>query len=1317
MPSMGAIVAERLLWERGGQQVLLGRFGDGERVILRRFSSDVPPLPNERARALELVRRAKLPGLAPILGLRMHQGALEVQETFVEGFALGGAAEVVRDHVTVNVALSLVHDVARALALLHALAEEDGTPAKLIHGGLTLDEIMVSRRGETVVVGVHGRRGDLMEDVEALMGLMRILLATRAVNPKGSALLDRLAELRFKSCAELARAIDVYLKRQDPEQLRQRRLRFTSSVLHIFRDPSLDEPFEDEEPTAGALDIEGAVLRGGGEAVAVGLRLPVEWADSVPSLDSSDLELVPSDTSSATPFIVEMDVLRADTAETEAGRVDPEDELDPFGRERESESLTLDEFDDAAFMESPFDPPDTGPVAPDAAGYDDEPSDVTHDGEDLVESIEASDDDARAGLMANAAPPPPSAERMGERADAVRVGHYRVVASIGRGGMGEIYLGRKVKDGKLGGLVALKVLGSQGNLLEQDEEALDMLLDEAKIMGHIHHPNVLKVVNFGKDAGRYYLATEYLEGRPLVRVMIEAYSQHSGLAYEVIAAIGADAAYGLHAAHSAVSKDGAPLKVVHRDVSPQNIFITYAGVTKVIDFGVARATERIAKTAVGLVKGKAAYMSPEQAEGREVDARSDVFSLGVCLWEMAAGCRLFKRDIEYDTLLAVQSAPIEPPTVVRGQPNPVLDHIILNALARDPARRTQSAKELGSQLADFARGLGVADREAAVAELLDDLFSEVKTKEQRLIRSLEERMASPDEVAQLEALSGVSQHGDVREITLVGSPDSLAALDDFGRKTTGSARVIQAVDRLQAERVGSILELGGDTEVDPSEQGARPPTVFPTSGAAMVDENFDGMPTRRLSPDVVSQIRSGLGVEPIPIDLDDDEDDYDAGFEPVEPPVLEEPAARAATAPLGAPPPAPASRRSSPLVWILSGAAVLALAVAGVLVWQMLPQEPGDEPTVALRTLADEQAAAAAPSEAPPAQVATASAAGAPSEASPQAELAAPEAPAQGTDAVPEPAAAPDEGADPEEGEPEATEVALVAPAPAEPEAPSRAAPDAVVAPESAPEPAPAEPEAPAPAPPKPVAAPKVAPEPAPDPEPAPERPAPAPVPPAPPRTLTPPAEATPAAEPTPAQRLGAVLADLKKRGLSVTQSGATYLVEDGAGGSVVVDAKARISPVGSDGYLVEARAPALTSVSWVGRDASGAWRAREVSVNDCKARVSATAAGLTLRYGAGAQRLPAGGGVLLDVAVDIPAKAERVEVAPLGIALGAKKDGASPVHCRSGWWGSQVVLRRLAPGRYTLRWSGPSMSETTTLVVDEAGVENGVLKRVRRPG
>ena len=138
-----------------------------------------------------------------------------------------------------------------------------------------------------------------------------------------------------------------------------------------------------------------------------------------------------------------------------------------------------------------------------------------------------------------------------------------------------------------------------------------------------------------------------------------------------------DAAYGLYAAHTCRALDGKALGVVHRDISPQNIFVTYQGVAKVIDFGVAWAVQRMSKTAVGLVKGKAAYMSPEQAEGRDVDARSDVFSLGICLWEMAAGKRLFKRDNEFDTLLAVQAADVEPPTKVRGRPDPELDKIIL----------------------------------------------------------------------------------------------------------------------------------------------------------------------------------------------------------------------------------------------------------------------------------------------------------------------------------------------------------------------------------------------------------------------------------------------------------------------------------------------------------------------------------------------------------------------------------------------------------------------------------------------------------------
>jgi len=154
----------------------------------------------------------------------------------------------------------------------------------------------------------------------------------------------------------------------------------------------------------------------------------------------------------------------------------------------------------------------------------------------------------------------------------------------------------------------------------------------------------------------------------------------------------------------------------------------------------------------------------------------------------------------------------------------------------------------------------------------------------------------------------------------------------------------------------------------------------------------------------------------------------------------------------------------------------------------------------------------------------------------------------------------------------------------------------------------------------------------------------------------------------------------------------------------------------GAEGYLVRARAAALTSVSWIGKVGGGPWRARGLSVNDCRARVKNTGDGLVLSYGKYQQRLPVGGGVLYDVAIPAPAGATRLEVAPLGLVLGADAKAGAGVVCKSGWWGKQVVLRRLPPGQYTLRWVTPDGPEESKLGVSEAGVDNGVLKRVRRP-
>jgi serine/threonine-protein kinase len=357
-------------------------------------------------------------------------------------------------------------------------------------------------------------------------------------------------------------------------------------------------------------------------------------------------------------------------------------------------------------------------------------------------------------------------------------GRYEVVASIGKGGMGEIYLARMRGAGRAGGkLFALKVLIQEAG---EDEELLAMFMDEASIMAQIHDPNVLEVFDFGRERDLYFLAMEYLEGRPLVRVMIDGYQKGPGLDYRLIATIGADAARGLYAAHIATGRNGQPLSVVHRDVSPQNIFVLYSGASKVIDFGVARATERLSHTQAGQLKGKAAYMSPEQVNGDPVDARSDVFSLGVCLWEMSAGRRLFRRGNDWETMSAVLQGPIVAPTRLRGVEDPALDVIILGALDRDPKKRTPSAGALEEQLAAYlARAPSMDD---PVAVLMKQLYGQEAEAERELIRQLEDRAATDDEQDFLRRLSGISPlpSEQLRNMTLVSRADELSALDAFG---------------------------------------------------------------------------------------------------------------------------------------------------------------------------------------------------------------------------------------------------------------------------------------------------------------------------------------------------------------------------------------------------------------------------------------------------------------------------------------------------------------------------------------------------------
>jgi serine/threonine protein kinase len=302
-----------------------------------------------------------------------------------------------------------------------------------------------------------------------------------------------------------------------------------------------------------------------------------------------------------------------------------------------------------------------------------------------------------------------------------RLGEYEILAPISQGGMGSVSLGRPLA--RPNELVALKVIRAEHG---RNKDFVAMLLDEAGIASRLSHPNILSIRALGRDHDRHFLVMELLRGRTLLDLCRTAHARGKRVPYAVVAWIGARIADALHYAHELADDQSAPLHVVHRDVNPANIFITQEGVPKLIDFGLAKARDRIASTAIGVVKGKLAYLAPEQAHGKPADRRSDVFALGVTLWETALDRRLFHDDRDVETVRRVREAEIpDPATLVEGFP-PVLADAIRRALSRDPDARWQTAAELRDALDAYIGTSGETVDAASVRALFTELFSDAK---------------------------------------------------------------------------------------------------------------------------------------------------------------------------------------------------------------------------------------------------------------------------------------------------------------------------------------------------------------------------------------------------------------------------------------------------------------------------------------------------------------------------------------------------------------------------------------------------------------
>jgi serine/threonine-protein kinase len=378
-------------------------------------------------------------------------------------------------------------------------------------------------------------------------------------------------------------------------------------------------------------------------------------------------------------------------------------------------------------------------------------------------------------------------------ADLPALAHYGRFALLGRiafGGMAEIFLARETTpSGATRHLVVKRILPH----VADDEGFVTMFLDEARLAMRLTHPNICHVYEFGQQDGTWFIAMEWVNGVPLGKLIRKARAV-GGIPVPIAVKVMAGIAEALHYAHRAHDEDGTPLEIVHRDVSPQNIMIAYHGAVKLLDFGVARASNQITKTQAGIVKGKLAYMAPEQCRGERIDARADIFSLGVCLYESISGRPLYHRQNEFETLKALMEDPVPSLRAVRPDIDPELDAIVMRALAKMPEERFQSAGEFQEALEGWLTDRRIVVNAARISEFLHDLYAEEIARGPVLTPSPSGVAARGASAQYVVPQSGVAQAGAAGAsaldsgVAMRGPQDAPARPDEDTGRVPGRAR-------------------------------------------------------------------------------------------------------------------------------------------------------------------------------------------------------------------------------------------------------------------------------------------------------------------------------------------------------------------------------------------------------------------------------------------------------------------------------------------------------------------------------------------------
>ena len=365
----------------------------------------------------------------------------------------------------------------------------------------------------------------------------------------------------------------------------------------------------------------------------------------------------------------------------------------------------------------------------------------------------------------------------------------RFLCRLGQGGMAEVHLANAAPPNAAPSLVVVKRMHQQH---AQDAATVRMFLDEARLALCLSHPNIVQSQRLGVFEGRHGIVMEFLEGQPFHQVLKRACETEGGMNLEIVAQIAIAALDGLHHAHELKDVVGNDLGIVHRDISPQNLFISYDGAVKLLDFGIAKNGMQDGRTRTGLLKGKVSYMAPEQARGEELDRRADLWSLGVVLWEAVTGSRLFRAANEAATLNLTLSEAVSPPSSRRPDLPPELETILMRALQRSPSERYATAAAMRDDLETW-----LSNREllpsASVAQLMSRLFGKEMREQRQQLQGLLQALPEP-----------LGESGVTPIAPLLGGPNTLS-----GMRHTQVTTVADLMDELTRQRRVTTRLFGG----------------------------------------------------------------------------------------------------------------------------------------------------------------------------------------------------------------------------------------------------------------------------------------------------------------------------------------------------------------------------------------------------------------------------------------------------------------------------------------------------------------------------